>query len=85
MLGAHNIAFLRISMGHFFLYNSLKGLNLKSESDDFLAPKHFGLVWVSVRHPTILLNLEMDLVVKESRNKSRPVQDMIQEMWAWWA
>ena len=31
--------------GYLFVYNSLKGLNfLKSESDDFLAPKHFGLV-----------------------------------------
>ena len=47
MLGAHNIAFLRISMGHFFLYNSLKGLNLKSESDDFLAPKHWASLSIS--------------------------------------
>lgn len=31
-------------LGYLFVYNSLKGLNLKSESDDFLAPKHFGLV-----------------------------------------
>ena len=33
--------------GYLFVYNSLKGLNLKSESDDFLAPKHWASLSIS--------------------------------------
>ena len=58
-LFAHFLCFgARFSWDTFLLYNSLKGLNLKSESDDFLAPKHWASLSISQgpNYPTYLRN-----------------------------